>query len=217
MISFKAFINAIHDAILSANESLMERNTSLIDKYFESPSHEANIKQTIDEALEDSKSIYSQKDKEGQEEYKKVVQGLKYAQKALGGQESSTTEDDNDEKLGTQATGGLSAKSVIIEYPHQTKDGVKYEQVHVPLITLVPLSMSQIKEAKLTTEFELQLVDNEVQLNFDPGKSKGKKFGKKPESTFGRLEITISPQESSEGLKRIVEGYERALKAQIPH
>lgn len=209
MISFKAFINAIHDAILSANDSLMERNTSLLDKYFEAPADEADIRKTIDEALEASKSIYSKKDKESQEEYKKVVQGLKYAQKAMGEQD--------DTKASVQSSGALSAKSVVIEYPHQTGQGVEYTEVHVPLITLVPLSMSQIKEAKLTTEFELQLVDDEVQLNFDASQSKGKMFGKKPDSTFGRLEITISPHESSEGLKRLVEGYEKALKAQIPH
>lgn len=39
--------------------------------------------------------------------------------------------------------------------------------------------------------FELQLVDDEVQINFDSGRSqKGKLFGKNPESTYGRLEIT---------------------------
>lgn len=209
MISFKAFINAVHDVILSANDALMEKNTGLLDKYFEAPADEEDIRKTIDDAIEASKSIYSKKDKESQEEYKKVIKGLKYAQKAMG------EPDEDDENI--QASGALSAKSVVIEYPRQTAQGVEYTEVHVPLITLVPLSMSQIKEAKLTTEFELQLVDDEVQLNFDPGKSKGKMFGKKPESTFGRLEITISPHESSEGLKSLVEGYEKTLKAQIPH
>lgn len=208
MISFKAFINAIHDAILSANDSLMERNTGLLDKYFNIPEDEESVRKTIDEALEASKSIYSKKGEESQEEYKKVIKGLQYAKKAM-------SEDEADENV--KASGALSAKSVVIEYPHQTANGIEYTEVHVPLITLVPLSMSQIKEAKLTTEFELQLVDDEVQLNFDPGKSKGKMFGKKPDSTFGRLEITISPHDSSEGLKRLVEGYEKALKAQIPH
>lgn len=159
MISFKAFINAIHDAILAANDSLMQKNTGLLDKYFEAP-------------------------------------------------------DDEEE---TEDGGALSPKSVVIEYPRQTSRGIEYVEVHVPLITLVPLAMSEIKEAKLTTEFEIEIVDDEVQLNFRSGGSKGKLFGKKRESTFGRLEITISPQESSEGLKRLVEGYEKALKSQIPH
>lgn len=215
MISFKAFINAIHDAILAANDSLMQKNTGLLDKYFEAPEDDTDIRRTIEDAIEASKSIYTQKDKEEQEEFKKVLKGLEYAWKALSEKEKDQGEETETPK--SKPGGALSPKSVVVEYPHQTSRGIEYTEVHVPLITLVPLTMSEIKEAKLTTEFELEIVDDEVQLNFGSGGGKGKLFKKKPETTFGRLEITISPQDSSEGLKRLVEGYEKALKSQIPH
>ena len=37
MISFKLFVEAIHHAIVSASDSLMDKNEGLLDKYFEKP------------------------------------------------------------------------------------------------------------------------------------------------------------------------------------
>jgi hypothetical protein len=34
MISFKSFVQSIHDAVLKANDALMDKNTDLLDKYF---------------------------------------------------------------------------------------------------------------------------------------------------------------------------------------
>jgi hypothetical protein len=115
---------------------------------------------------------------------------------------------------------------VVVEYPHPAADG-KFDmiKVHVPLITLVPLAMSQIEKAKLSVDFEMKIINNELQLNFPSGsRSKKSFFGKKKKqdnddvsASMGHLEITLSPHESSEGLKEIVEGYENVLKSQIPH
>jgi hypothetical protein len=131
---------------------------------------------------------------------------------------------DEDSKEGELQT--LKAKSVVVEYPHPAADG-KFDmiKVHVPLITLVPLAMSQIEKAKLSVDFEMKIINNELQLNFPSGsRSKKSFFGKKKKqdnddvsASMGHLEITLSPHESSEGLKEIVEGYENVLKSQIPH
>ena len=59
----------------------------------------------------------------------------------------------------------------------------------------------------------MEIVDDELQLNFT---DRNRRFGKKSKTTRGTLEITISPQESSDGLKLLIEGYETALKSQIP-
>jgi hypothetical protein len=109
----------------------------------------------------------------------------------------------------------LAPKNVILEYPLLTADGkVETTEIQVPLITMVPLSMSQIEKATLTADFELEIVDGELQLSF-PVRKNDKLFHKKSKSTTGKLEIVISPQESSEGLKLIVEGYEAVLKRQL--
>ena len=65
--------------------------------------------------------------------------------------------------------------------------------------------------------YQIQIVEGELQLNFPSGSiaagSKG--LFKKSKSTPGKLEITITPHEPTEGLKQIVEAYEAILKRQI--
>jgi hypothetical protein len=162
MISFKAFINAIHEAVVGASDSLMEKNVGLLDRYF---------------------------DETKTEEVDPVTKQAK--------------------KKNT-----LVPKSVSLEYPRTTAQGIQTAEVQVPLITLVPLQMSKIEKATLTANFEMQVVNGELQLNFTNSPSKS--FFKKSKTSFGKLEITIAPQETSEGLKLMVEGYEALLKQQIP-
>jgi hypothetical protein len=162
MISFKSFVEAVHNAIIEASNTLMDKNVGLLDKYFE----ETTRTVTPDGGTPTTKST-------------------------------------------------LVPKNVILEYPLLTADGnVETTEIQVPLITMVPLSMSQIEKATLSADFEMEIVDGEVQLSF-PARKSDKMFGKKSKSTTGKLEIVISPQESSEGLKLIVEGYEAVLKRQL--
>jgi hypothetical protein len=164
MISFKSFVIAIHEAIISATDTLMDKNVGLLDKYFtETPKDEKNV---------DTGAV--------------------------------------------NTVNTLVPKSVILEYPHLTADGtVENLEVSVPLITLVPLSMSQIEKATLTADFDIEIVDGELQLNFTNRSNNGGIFKKKHETTRAQLKITIAPQDTSEGLKLLVEGYEAILKRQI--
>lgn len=161
MISLKSFIAAIHDALISASESLMDANTKLLDKYFiEKPDSAPNSAS-------------------GQPEKKKA----------------------------------LIPRSVTLEYPHTNSDGqIENLEVAVPLITLVPFTMSQVEKAKFTVNFEMEIVDGELILNFTNNKTRNL-FKKKP--NIGKLEITLSPQETPEGLQLLVEGYDAILKRQI--
>ena len=163
MISFKAFVEAIHEAIISASDTLMDKNEGLLSKYFDQTT--TNVTDPITKVVT-SKST-------------------------------------------------LIPKSVILEYPVLNADGkVDVTEVHVPLITMVPLSMSKIEKATLTAEFEMQIVNGDVQLNFTTTGSTGL-FKKDPKVTTGKIEIVISPQETTEGLQQIVEGYEAILKRQL--
>ena len=176
MISFDAFVKAIHAAILGANDALMDRNVELLDRFFKEVPH---------------------------------------------------VHDENDESASEAKDSGDShthvshlPKSVCLIYPQQTASGKpKMVSIHVPLITLVPLSMSQIEKVKFTADFEIHMCGDELQLKFPSGGSTTKRgiFSRKArETTTGKLEITITPHSVSEGIKLIVEGYERALRAQIP-
>lgn len=161
MINFKAFVTAIHDAIINASDSLMDKNVGLLDKYFNEVEKEV-------------------KDEESGEMVKKNI---------------------------------LDPKTVTLEYPIPTANGMQISEVQVPLITLVPLQMSQVEKAVVTAEFDMEIVNGEIELNFTKKDSGG--FFSKPKKNRTKLEITITPQETSEGLKVLVEGYESALKRQI--
>lgn len=163
MINLKSFVTAIHDAIINASDSLMDKNVGLLDKYFEE-----STKEVTDE----------------------------------------TTNEVTNKTI-------LNPKKVILEYPTVDASGNKVtSEVHVPLITLVPLQMSQVEKAVVTADFEMEIVNGEIELSF-PKKSNGLSFLRKPKKNSAKLEITITPQETSEGLKVIVEGYESILKRQI--
>lgn len=173
MISFKAFIEGINNAILAANDSLMDKNAGIFDTYFE----KAPAAPTTS------------------------VTGVKPA----------------------ATTSALQAKSITIKYPHRTADGqATMVDVEVPLVTLIPLSFSTVDEVKLKAHFDLQVINDELQISFNseaPKKRRWSLFGNSPsgEETTGLLEITLKPTEGPEGLKRIIEGYEKVLRAQIPH
>jgi len=162
MISLKSFVSAIHDAIIGASDSLMDKNVGLLDKYFDESSED------ITDATSGTVS-------------KKTI---------------------------------LIPKTVALQYPTVAADGTEINtEVQVPLITLVPLQMSQVEKAVVSADFEMEVVDGEVELNFV--KDTGLSFMKKPKRNRAKLEITITPQDTSEGLKLLVEGYEAILKRQI--
>lgn len=171
MISFKSFVNAIHDAILKANDALMDKNTDLLDKYFE--------EKTV--GVVDNKNN-PVNDEDGNQKQKKILEPI----------------------------------SVVMDYPIIDDDGNQENiDVHVPLITLVPISTSQIEKATLTADFDMEIVDGDLQIDF-AGKGRSKGVFKKTKRSKGSMEITISPQDTSEGLKLLIEGYETLIKRQIP-
>lgn len=151
MISFKLFVEAIHQAIVAAGDSLMDKNKGLLEKYFEeSP------------------------------------------------------------RLSETGKNRLIPKLVQLEYPTLNDKGeIVATTLQVPLITLVPITASKIEKATVTAEFLLEVVNDELQIDFQPQRTTHKN------GTYGKLEIVISPQETTEGLALIVDGYAKALKRQI--
>jgi hypothetical protein len=163
MISFKSFIHAIHDAILQANSTLIDKNQEVLDQYFE----ETTVPVKTDD---------------GEAPQEKTV---------------------------------LRPKTTILEYPHLDSDGNPVmTEISVPLITLSPLNLSQIEKVSLTSEFEMQINQEkqEVEIDFF---NKGGIFSGNKNTKTGKIEIVITPQDTSEGLKILVEAYENILKRQL--
>jgi len=109
-------------------------------------------------------------------------------------------------------------KTYSMEFPSRTPEGIKTVTVEVPLITLAPISNPKISEVKFTTELEVSSDENgEILVSF-PTPKKHSFFPKEDGNglTNTKIEITLKGTEPPEGLKRLIEGYERALRAQIP-
>ena len=110
----------------------------------------------------------------------------------------------------------LKAKTVALQFPEQTSNGTEMRDIHVPLITLIPVSMAQVAEVKFRTNLEIQVEKDELLVSFPATKS-AVENGTEPAAHSSSIEITISPQQSSEGLKKLIEGYEKLLRSQIPN
>ena len=76
--------------------------------------------------------------------------------------------------------------------------------------------------AQTLTELELIVVDDKLEIGFPgpptsgPGDSGGEEGDSGGTPAKATLEIVIKGSSPPEGWKRVVEGYDRALRAQIP-
>ncbi|GAA4457982.1 DUF2589 domain-containing protein [Rurimicrobium arvi] len=115
--------------------------------------------------------------------------------------------------------GSYTAKTVSLNYPVKTKDNtIETARVEVPLITVVPISATRIDELRFTTNLEISLDADELLVSFcseEEADGKGL-FAKKRKSSFAKVELVLKPTEGTEGLRSIIEGYEKVLRAQIP-
>lgn len=112
------------------------------------------------------------------------------------------------------ASQNLKAKTVALQFPELSENGVVMRNVQVPLIALVPVSMTKVSEVKFRSNVEIQVEDDNLMMNFRLRAPQGESA---PGVTSASIEMTITPQESSEGLKNLIEGYEKALRSQIPN
>ncbi len=209
MFSLKSFIEAIQEATLSANDALMQKNMDILNRYFEDD-NEDDLQDRIDEFLDATEGVGEQKVSR-----RRVRESLMSLRETLSA-------NDITEKI--NAGGDLVPKTVTLNYPTQGKDGkIVNKEVHVPLLTLVPIQFSQIDQLKLNADLELSLVDDELQVSL--GKYSGAKKATRnesgdletaPKSSIGSVEITIKPQEISDGMQHVVDAYEKVLKAQLP-
>jgi len=53
-------------------------------------------------------------------------------------------------------------------------------------------------------------------VSFSNDEKSSSLFGNKSKTSTAKLEIVLKPGETTEGMKDIIEGYEKVLRAQIP-
>jgi len=118
-----------------------------------------------------------------------------------------------------EETGDFTAKTVTINYPTVSPEGkTDIIKIEVPLITIVPISTATIGELKFTTNLDMAIEKDELLVSFSKQSFLGKHLGidKNKKQASALLELVIKPQDQTEGLSKLIEGYEKSLRAQIP-
>ncbi len=191
MITFEKLITAFHEAILSANDTLKQKNTFILDEFFEQSESSLSIKAIL-RKIRLSKNKFKRK---------QLIDNLN---KQIDLEESG--------KLNFSKK--LKPKMVTIQYPSKTEKGHITHDVHVPLISMVPVRQTGIEEVKITSELELALKNDELMVSFPKKNHGGRTY--KGGKQLSKIEIKLTPTIESEGLKKIIEGYDKVLRAQIP-
>jgi len=120
---------------------------------------------------------------------------------------------------GSEGKTVLRPRYTTMEYPAETSKGIETLLVDVPLISLVPVVSSRIKEVTFRSVLEVSHGDDgSLNIGFPSEKKKHVfQFGDdKPRHHVAELEIKLTGDETPDGLQRLIEGYNRALRAQIP-
>lgn len=191
MITFENLITAFHEAVLTANDTLKQKNAFILDEFFE----QGDDVLTIKDNLQKLKRANSKK------EMNKLIEDLseQVDQEAIGKFNSSSK---------------LKPKMVTIQYPRETENGHTTHDVHVPLISLVPVNQTGIEEVNITSVLELALKNDELMVSFP--KRNGNNRNQQEDRHLSKIEIKLIPTTESDGLKKIIEGYDKVLRAQIP-
>jgi len=79
----------------------------------------------------------------------------------------------------------------------------------------VPMPSTQIAQARFKTKLEVQEENGKLMIGF-PSKAPAAN-ATDPSSYFTEFEVILEPRKEAEGLRRVVEGYEKILRAQLPN
>lgn len=113
----------------------------------------------------------------------------------------------------------LIPKTVDMKYPIMTQDGPSTQFVSVPLITLTPAPTLQLDDVKIEMDLEVMEDNGEVMVGFPQPKKGGflRSSSDSGSTPNAKITITIKADNKSSGVQAIVEGYNKALRAQIPN
>lgn len=188
MIDLNSLVKAIQDASLAAVTAVSNEHLKILDRYFEVVDEPENSLNTNRKSTR-----------------KSLTQQLA----------TQVPHDDYDDTIQK-----FKPKTVTIQFPKETANGFEIHDVHVPLLTLMPISLPQISELRFTTDLEIAVDPNDLLKVSFPTQRKDRKLMKNKDQqdqvTSAKLEIVFNDATLSDGLQKIVEGYEKALRAQIP-
>ncbi|MDI1430028.1 DUF2589 domain-containing protein [Polyangium sorediatum] len=224
MINLEQLVSAVQRSAMAASDALVAKNLDTLQQFFEPAEDDEASK--ITEATQ------------------RALSASRAASDAASGATSGAAESDSAraavrqaaEALETAAaamakrrgsSGMLRPKMMAVQFPHVTKEGPGVHTVYVPLIALAPVSFARVSEVRFKTDLHLSAAGDELAVSFPssgeasggpPPASAAPDGGATPKGTptSASIEIVVSETPLSQGLRLLVEGYERALRAQIP-
>ena len=197
MIRFQALMEAIQKSIHSAAEAVESAGDKHLAKFFD--------------------KIVNEDSQEKQDKSKELSEAINNGDhvKADALLKEINELPSNDE-MATEGDAIYRPKMVAMAFPSQGADGVDSTIVNVPKITLSPISSPRIKDVKFTADLEVTAEKDELYVAFRPPQVSGGENTITKDPTNTRIEISLVGHEPPEGLQKVIEGYEKALRAQIP-
>tara|TARA_R110000737_G_scaffold4387_3_gene14332 strand:- start:583 stop:1206 length:624 start_codon:yes stop_codon:yes gene_type:complete len=207
MIKFDQLVHAIHAAALAANQAVADENLKVINKYFESTTETKASDEFIDSAMQLTSELIEQQSQDTSELGNLMQQFA----------DCKSAEKRPSDSFDFQKSGSLRPRTVTLQCPEATPHGTRMRNMKVPLIALSPITLSEISEIKFKTELEIVSDSDGLNVNFaKKTKAKDKASMGDDKNTITSLEITIRPKDTSDGLKDLIQGYEKVIKAQMP-
>jgi len=217
MIRLEEFVAAVQSAVSSATEIVSNKNLELFEKYFEEVTDGDELAGVINSSISAAeRAMESGEDDEAQAQLRDAANALASAANRLARQRGETGPAENNVAV-------FAPKRVVIQYPHIGPGGKPtVKNVQVPLLTLVPMGTPEISEVRLRADLEMSAEEGGyINVSFAPLGDAGEKTEAQVSAASGHgsvatIDITVSGRRSADGLLKIVEGYEKALRAQIP-
>lgn len=220
MINLEEFVQSIHIATAAAGEALIQKNLDLIDRFFDEVDEEEAGHAIAHMASAGRSDAQVESDAYSPRSRKRSSSQSRQSPQRRRSDDNSGDYDDHDGNDIYDDIKLLKPKMVAMQYPIVTKDGPGIQTVNVPLISLVPLSQVQLKEMNFSTELELSVNGDALQVSFPKRTLKSQEMAEEGANMGNggkaKLEVKICATETPDGLKYIVDGYERALRAQVP-
>jgi hypothetical protein len=203
MFDLSDLVGAIQASVQRAADTLARESYASFRRYFFDAKEVGDAREILQEALQEVDAL--SESKRPKEALKRVTESLEAASSALEAE-----------------TSALQPKLVAIDYPRITGEGPTVHTVHVPLITLSPYSATQISKLTFRADLEAQTTsEGKLQVSFpsvkrSSGAKGGTEDGTATKTSNVSIEIVLEGTPASAGLRKVIEGYERALRAQIP-
>ncbi|MGD1879237.1 MAG: DUF2589 domain-containing protein [Kiloniellaceae bacterium] len=225
MMKLEELVSVVQKAVLSAASALAQQNLDIFQDYFEEITDGDELISRVHTSLASVASAIESSDQSTAEtSLRDAAEALRNAAESVrrqaGGEDGSSE-------------GQLYVpKRMVLQYPTIEHGVPGVQHVQVPLITLAPVSMPEVTEVRFKAELELSIDDDDnLRVSFPQRRSprSGAQSAQQPnaelasgrggtaaEGSTATLEIVINGRQPADGLLKVIEGYEKALRAQIP-